>query len=49
VDIIISVVCLVLVFILGIMPDTNSLVPMLMMREIVVRKLSASALDGISS
>jgi hypothetical protein len=27
VDIIISVVCLVLVFILGIMPDTNSLVP----------------------
>jgi hypothetical protein len=49
VDIIISVVCLLLVFILGIMPDTNCLVPILMMRKMVVRKLSASALDGISS
>jgi hypothetical protein len=49
VDIIISVVCLLLVFILGIMPNTNSLVPILVMREIVVRKLSASVLDGISS
>ena len=42
-------VCLALVFIPGIMPDTISLVPILIMREIVVRKLSASASDGVSS
>ena len=44
-----SVVCLALVFIPRIMPDTISPTPILIMREIVVRELSASALDGISS
>ena len=42
-------VCLALVFIPRIMPDTISPTPILIMREIVVRKLNASALVGVSS